>query len=101
MNNNRSCLVLWFGFLTLFLFIFHSVSKSTEKLNSLIGESVKPLADQLKDAIKNSCETIITGFEDLANPTSDKTGSGGSSAVPFSLSFILLVAALLCLKMHF
>jgi hypothetical protein len=68
-------------------------------LDSLAGELAKPAVDALRDAIKDSCETIIEGFEDLVNPSSDTSQrTGGVSTVQFSISFTFL-AALLCLKM--
>ena len=77
------------------------VSKSTQRLDSLTGELAKVLVGEVRDAIKNSCETIIKGFEDLVNPTSKKSQSGGVSTLQFSLSFILLAALLSLNIMHF
>ena len=80
-------------------FCFDSVSKSTEKLSSLTGKLASGLVDQLRDSIKDSCETIIEGFEDLVNPSSDKNkGSGSETTVKLSFSLILL-AVMLCMLM--
>jgi hypothetical protein len=52
--------------------------------------------DKLRDAIKDSCESVIEGFEDLTDPSNDEI-KGGVSTIQFSISLTLL-AVLLCLK---
>ena len=85
-----------------YFFSFYSVSKSTDKLKSLTGGKLIPdeTVTKLRDAIKDSCESIIKTFEDLTKrtPQTKKTAGGGVLSVQISVSLIL-AAVLLSLKM--
>ncbi|XP_028391383.1 uncharacterized protein LOC114516181 [Dendronephthya gigantea] len=72
------------------------VSKSTEKLNSITGKALESVVDELRDAIKDSCETIIKTFEDLSKPSAKE--ASGVSDVQITIS-LTLVPVFLCFKM--
>ena len=53
------------------------------------------LVDQLRDMVKESCETVIKSFDDLIDPPGAR---GGSSTVDVSICSIILIVALTGLK---